>query len=234
LLNNSRTLILDDTPADFRPIVQVIDNFARNHKLGNLFEARVGSGKLLVCAMDLPGIADHQPAANQLLKSLYAYAGSPSFQPAQTLEDTTLEGLFASTSTNMLRKLGAKIHADSEAPGYEAALAIDDDPDTCWHTKWEPSPAPMPHELTVDFGRQVTLAGITCLPRQDMANGRIAQCELFADGNRVASAKWPNTRELQTLRFSQPVTTRTLRLVIKSECNGNPFASVAELDVLLK
>jgi hypothetical protein len=234
LLNNSHTLILDDTPAEFRPIVQVIDNFARNHKLGNLFEARVGSGKLLVCAMDLPGIADHQPAANQLLKSLYAYAGSPSFQPAQTLEDTTLEGLFASTSTNMLRKLGAKIHADSEAPGYEAALAIDDDPDTCWHTKWEPSPAPMPHELTVDFGRQVTLAGITCLPRQDMANGRIAQCELFADGNRVASAKWPNTRELQTLRFSQPVTTRTLRLVIKSECNGNPFASVAELDVLLK
>ena len=27
-------MILDDTPAEFRPIVQVIDNFARNHKLG--------------------------------------------------------------------------------------------------------------------------------------------------------------------------------------------------------
>jgi len=234
LLNNSRTLILDDTPADFRPIVQVIDNFARNHKLGNLFEARVGPGKLLVCTMDLPRIAGQQPAANQLLRSLYAYAGSSSFRPAQALADTTLEGLFASESTNVLQQLGAKIHADSEAPGYEAALAIDDDPDTCWHTKWEPSPAPMPHELVVDLGREVTLAGITYLPRQDMANGRIAECELFAAGSRIASVKWPNTSERQTLRFSQPVTTRTLRLVIESECNGNPFASVAELDVLLK
>jgi hypothetical protein len=184
--------------------------------------------------MDLPSIADQQPAANQLLKSLFAYAGSSSFQPAQTLADTTLDGLFASRSTNTLQKLGAKIHAESEAPGYEAALAIDDDPDTCWHTKWEPSPAPMPHELVVDFGREVTLAGITYLPRQDMANGRIAECELFADGSRVVSAKWPNTSELQTLRFNQPVTTHTLRLVIKSEVNGNPFASVAELDVLVK
>jgi hypothetical protein len=92
----------------------------------------------------------------------------------------------------------------------------------------------MPHELVVVLGREVTLTGITYLPRQDMANGRIAECDLFADGSRVASARWPNTSELQTLRFSQPVTTRTLRLVIKSECNGNPFASVAELDVLVK
>jgi hypothetical protein len=234
LLNNSHTLILDDTPAEFRPIVQVIDNFARNHKLGNLFEARVGPGKLLVCTIDLPRIADQQPAANQLLKSLYAYAGSSSFRPAQTLADITLDGLFASKSTNTLRELGAKIHADSEAPGYEAALAMDDDPDTCWHTKWEPSPAPMPHELLVDLGREVTLTGITYLPRQDMANGRIAECELFADGSRIASAQWPNTSELQTLRFNRPVTMRTLRLVIKSESNGNPFASIAELDVLVK
>ncbi len=234
LLNNSRTLILDDTPADFRPIVQVIDNFARNHKLGNLFEARVGSGKLLVCTIDLPRIADQQPAANQLLKSLFAYAGSPSFQPAHRLEEVALDRLFASKSSNMLQQLGATIRADSEVPGHEAVLAMDDDPDTCWHTKWEPSPAPMPHELVMDLGREVTLTGITYLPRQDMANGRIADFDLFADGSRIASARWPNTSELQILRFNQPVTTRSLRLVIKSECNGNAFASVAELDVLVK
>ena len=92
----------------------------------------------------------------------------------------------------------------------------------------------MPHELLVDLGREVTLTGITYLPRQDMANGRIAECELFADGSRIASAQWPNTSELQTLRFNRPVTMRTLRLVIKSESNGNPFASIAELDVLVK
>ena len=62
LIQNSRSLILDDTPADFRPLVQVIDNFARNHKLGSVFEARVGKGKLLVCAIDLTSeLADVPP-----------------------------------------------------------------------------------------------------------------------------------------------------------------------------
>ena len=234
LLNHSRTLILDDTPASFRPIVGVVDNFARNHKLGNLFEAQVGPGRLLVCAIDLPRLAAEQPAANQLLKSLYAYATSGAFNPKQKLEAGTLDKLFVSHATNTLQRLGARIHADSEAPGHEAALAIDDDPDTCWHTQWEPSPVPMPHELVIDFDRPVTLKGMTYLPRQDMANGRIGECEVFAEGERVASVKWPNTSELQTVRFNHPVTTRALRLLIKSEVNGNAFASVAELDVLLQ
>ncbi|MFR6497100.1 MAG: beta-glucuronidase, partial [Ruminococcus sp.] len=35
--------ILDDTPSEFTPIVQMIDNFERNHKLGIVWEAKVGS-----------------------------------------------------------------------------------------------------------------------------------------------------------------------------------------------
>lgn len=232
LLNNSRTLILDDTPAQFRPIIGVVDNFARNHKLGNLFEAQVGSGKLLVCTLDLLRLADTQPAANQLLKSLYAYAASASFRPSHTLEVALLDHLFATGSSSRLQRLGAKIHADSEAPGYEAALAMDGDPETCWHTQWEPAPAPMPHELVIDFDHAVTLTGITYLPRQDMANGRVADCDLFAEGKPLASVKWPNSSALQTLRFDYPVTTRSLRLVIRSEVKGNSFASIGELDVL--
>ena len=58
LLNASQSVILDATPAEFRPIVQVIDNFSRNHKLGNVFEARVGKGRLLVCTIDLLSLAN--------------------------------------------------------------------------------------------------------------------------------------------------------------------------------
>ena len=97
LLQNSRTVNLNDTPASYRPIVEVIDNFARNNKLGNLFEARVGTGSLLVCSIALPRLADTQPAAKQLLKSLYAYVGSESFRPSQELETTLLDKLFSST-----------------------------------------------------------------------------------------------------------------------------------------
>lgn len=95
LIQSSRTLILDDTPPDFRPIVQVIDNFSRNHKLGNVLETRVGKGKLLVVTIDLPGSADEDPAAAQLMRSLYAYVTSPSFEPRSSLEPSLLDTLLA-------------------------------------------------------------------------------------------------------------------------------------------
>jgi hypothetical protein len=95
LLDKSRSVMLDSTPPNFRPIVQVIDNFARNGKLGNLFEARVGRGRLLVCTIDLPGLAEKSPAARQLLRSLYGYAGSSAFQPASELAPALLESLFS-------------------------------------------------------------------------------------------------------------------------------------------
>ncbi len=80
LLMNSRFLILDETPADYRPIVQGIDNFDRNHKLGNLFECKVESGRLLICTMDLLGHPEY-PEIRQMLASLLAYAESDRFEP---------------------------------------------------------------------------------------------------------------------------------------------------------
>jgi hypothetical protein len=95
LLQRSRLFILDGTPAAYRPTVQVIDNFARNHKLGVVFEGRVGNGQLLVCGFDLPAMAQ-DPAARQFLASLYSYVGSPAFQPRQEFSGGWLEKLFVS------------------------------------------------------------------------------------------------------------------------------------------
>jgi hypothetical protein len=78
----SRAFILDDTPFDFRPIVQVIDDYHRNHKLGAVFEARVGGGRLLVSGFDLESNLDRRPAARQLRASLIAYMRGSDFQPA--------------------------------------------------------------------------------------------------------------------------------------------------------
>ena len=80
LVKHARPIVLDATPADYRPTVQVIDNFVRNHKLGLIFETKAGKGKLLVCAIDLPGLAD-KPEARQMLASLLKYAGSKEFAP---------------------------------------------------------------------------------------------------------------------------------------------------------
>jgi len=92
LVKNARPIILDETPAGYRPIIHVIDNFARNHRLGLLFETEVGPGGLLVCAIDLPALKDH-PEARQLMHSLVAYVESPAFAPTAELDAGLLKKL---------------------------------------------------------------------------------------------------------------------------------------------
>lgn len=93
LIQGSQTMILDNTPAGFRPLVQVIDNFARNSKLGNVFEARVGKGSLLVCTLNLRD--GTLPETSAFLKSLYRYAGSNVFKPVWTLEIAALDKILS-------------------------------------------------------------------------------------------------------------------------------------------
>lgn len=94
LVKSSRPVILDETPAGYRPLVQVIDNFARNHKLGILFEAQVGKGRLLVCSIDLPGLQE-KPEARQLMASLLGYMESDAFAPRHELDAALLGRLLA-------------------------------------------------------------------------------------------------------------------------------------------
>lgn len=239
LLNHSRTLIMDEAPADFHPLVQVMDNFARNHKLANLFEARVGRGKLLACTIDLPGLAATEPAARQLLASLYAYAGSPQFQPGQALSAEFLETLFGHTAGSVMSQLGAKVSAaDSAAPDYPAANVIDGDPETIWHTPWEANAPQFPHELVIEFPKMVRLKGCKFLPRQDMANGHIKGWGLYgsADSQQwslISEGSFKRGNAWQTVLFPKPVETRYLKFVARSGFDEKqPYASLAELEVI--
>ncbi|MGA2245537.1 MAG: discoidin domain-containing protein [Verrucomicrobiota bacterium] len=240
LMQGSRVFVLDDTPADYRPLVQVMDNFARNDKLGVVFEGRVGAGQLLVCGLNLSDAAT-DPAVRQWLTSLYDFAGSTRFDPVTELSTNLLEQLFVPHFANRLQALRAKIHADSEAGGnYGASLALDGDPDTIWHTPWGESAPDFPHELVVELAGPVKLAGITCLPRQDgNQNGWIRNFAVFtsADGRNwgepVATGAFPQNDELHTVKFAQPVEARFLKLVAKNSFNPSaPYASLAELNII--
>ena len=93
LVMGSRALVLDATPASYRPIVQGIDNFERNHKLGYLFEARVEQGRLIVCSLDLLRKSD-SPVARQLLHSLLDYAAGTK-PPRTELTREMVDTIFA-------------------------------------------------------------------------------------------------------------------------------------------
>jgi hypothetical protein len=92
LVKHSRPIVLDDTADDYRPLVQSIDNFDRNHKLGVIFETKVGKGSMLVCAIDLPALQD-KPEGRQMLHSLQQYVGSDAFAPKQEIATDLLEKL---------------------------------------------------------------------------------------------------------------------------------------------
>jgi hypothetical protein len=86
---------LGPLPPALRPLVQVIDDWFTNRRLGLVFEARVGTGRLLVCSVDLAGDLSAQPVARQLRASLLAYAQSDRFNPSETVSLEALPAVLA-------------------------------------------------------------------------------------------------------------------------------------------
>jgi hypothetical protein len=92
IIRASNPLILDETPHNYRPIVQVIDNVERNHKFGMIFEFAYGKGKLLVCMARLNEMSQY-PEAKQLHAALIRYMQSGSFSPASAADKSLLQKL---------------------------------------------------------------------------------------------------------------------------------------------
>ncbi|MBQ8959622.1 MAG: beta-glucuronidase [Ruminococcus sp.] len=84
IVTHSSLAVMDEAPAGFRPIVQMIDNFQRCHRLGLLWEARVGKGSLLVCTARLDEILE-LPEVQAFARGLLRYAASEKFAPDREL-----------------------------------------------------------------------------------------------------------------------------------------------------
>ncbi len=106
IIKQSYPMILDRLSGDFSPIIQVIDNVERNHKLGLLFEFKIGKGKLLVCMSDLKAVRD-KAEVRQFYHSLVEYMTSSAFVPSYELSSKELRELFTfRKSANKLDHLG--------------------------------------------------------------------------------------------------------------------------------
>ena len=85
IVTHSDMAVLDDMPEGFRPIVQCIDNFERNHRLGLLYEAVCGNGKLMICTSHLTAISE-LPEVRALVKGILSYMHSEDFDPEYSIE----------------------------------------------------------------------------------------------------------------------------------------------------
>lgn len=132
LLENYKPMLLDNTPADYRPLVQVIDDYGRNHKLGAVIECTVGPGKLLVSSIDLRTNMDERPTARNLLRSLLDYMNTPAFSPNTPLDESYLESML---SVVMVEDKGPPKDAERAVLDIDASSHADVGKVTSWSKK---------------------------------------------------------------------------------------------------
>lgn len=113
-----------------------------------------------------------------------------------------------------------------------ASNAIDGNPQTIWHTKWNKSDV-LPQSITLNLGGTYNISQISVLPRPSGSNGIITGYNVYAstDGatfTKVASGTWANDNAVKTAAFD-----RTDASYIKLEATAgvNGWASAAELNV---
>ena len=123
----------------------------------------------------------------------------------------------------------------------EAENSFDGDPDTFWCTQWTPTSPAHPHEIQIDLGGFYDICGFRYLPRQDVGpgdeNGMIDEYEFYVSsdtadwGTAVASGTWTAGKMEKQVLFGCTLG-QYVRLIALSEVNGNPWTSMAELNVL--
>ena len=80
---------MDNLSSSIEPIVNLVPDFYYSKKLGNLIEANVSNGKLVICSMDIDTNLSTRPAARQLRYSILSYMAG-TFNPPQVIK--SLEG----------------------------------------------------------------------------------------------------------------------------------------------
>jgi hypothetical protein len=214
---------------ELKPLVQVIDDWVTNRKLGYVFEAKVGAGRLIACGAELTRETAQRPAARQLLVSLMTYMKSDKFAPATALTAADLDGLVRPLP--LVMRLGATASATSAEPGYPAAAAIDGNPATLWHTVFSGTPPAPPHDLTLRFKKEATVSAVLLTQRQDHnANGQVADVEILSGGKSLVRGKVP--KHAVGHRLPLPAGTRLRELTVRVHAShAGPFAGLAELDL---
>lgn len=232
LLRNTRAINLDQLPRGLAPMVSAIDDWNRNYKLGLIFEAKVGAGKLLVCAADLSDRSS--PVTQQLCRSLLDYMAGDKFAPRTEISAADFASL--RFDTRIMRRLGATAIAD----GRRANELVDGDPNTFWSSADARGNGPKPpHEILISFPRPVAMNGLVVMPRQnqrehqgDIREFQVATSDDETNWQEIAGGHLASTFDEQRVPFGKTVTAKYLKFTALSGFGDDHSAALAELAVM--
>ncbi len=92
-LKGAKAIVINDLDKSLKPIVQPVDNFHVNDKLGAIYEVTVGDGRLLISGIDISNTKEN-PVKKQLRYSLLKYAAGNKFSPNIDLAQEKLKSIF--------------------------------------------------------------------------------------------------------------------------------------------
>ena len=232
IVKNARAINLDKLPQNLQPIVQPVDDWNRNYKLGMIFEAKVGKGKLLVSSADLENNLETRIVARQLRKSILDYMASQKFNPrVEVSPENFREILF---DTRVMKKLGAKVLTN----GNDAANAVDGDPNTFWIAGNQKDETRKNQELTIEFSNAVSFDGLTIMPRQnhrdhegDVREYLIQTSDDGANWKDLKRGFLVSTFEPQKITFGKNISTKFVKFVSLSGFGADKTTAIADLAV---
>ena len=236
ILHGAYGLNLSEMPKELIPIVQPIDDWNRNYRLGMILECMVGKGSLLIVTADLDQRLSERPAARQLKKSLFDYTASDQFKPKiRVTEDMLCNSFFPRL---VMLHYGVKVKVvsqggklydyaeesremkfynsgqETENQGREEFLALlDGDPDTFYTSEQ----LRYPFTIELEAEKEATIRGMLYMPRQNdrMHSGDIKGCKVEALVNgiwrMVFYGELVSSLDPKTILFSEIVTTNKIQ-----------------------
>lgn len=141
-------------------------------------------------------------------------------------------------------RLSVKAQSTQETTGEgenngKAIYSIDGDESTYWHSGWKSGTPAYPHTITFEIDSAFMLNGFEYLPRQNHANGRIGDYELYImdnlgeQGTLVSSGTFENNASLKRA-FFEPITGKYIRLYNYKAANGDNNTCMAEFNLFYK
>ncbi|NLZ81540.1 MAG: hypothetical protein GX913_07065 [Clostridiales bacterium] len=222
ILSKAKGINLEGMPEELLPIVQPIDEWNRNYKMGLIVECNVSKGSLLLISADLETDIEKRPVAKQLKSSIFEYVESDKFSPEAHITLEQLTKCF--TNTLIMKQL--KVKADLvEYPEIDLTSMIDGDP----NTNFVSSNLEYPYTIDFKWDKVISVKGLTYMPRQNQRNheGEIREysVEAFENGswNLVTSGEFASSFDPKDIYFSKAINTSSLRFIAKNGFNKENF-----------
>lgn len=181
IIQGAYGLNLSGFPEELIPIVQPIDDYTRNYRLGMILECQALKGSLLIVTADLDQDLEKRPAARLLKKSLLAYVSSEQFSPKVQVSKEVLLNAFFPGRIMIDYKVKIKRLRDISVTNYgvcstDYASILDGNPNTFYM----PEPPGYPFIIEMEAEKEINIKGLIYMPRQNEREhkGDIKECRV--------------------------------------------------------